>query len=1096
MASGSHYGGFFGRGYKIGFDWSSSRVGNENASNVTVVPYLYIKSGYSISSSASKSGTVTINGTNHNFNFTLGNVRGETWVRLSNGFTTKVGHNSDGSKSCTLKVSATLNLNLSGSQIGAVSDQATVTLDKFNLNSAPTMPTGITVNPNGGYIPENGTSITISWSKASDPDGNLSNHILDCCKNGTWMTWATLGKDTTSYTDTIPKGEGDTYQYRVIARDSAGLYSNHTNVSAKLTTNTLRGGSFSNAPSISDSTSSITMNFSGGSNTDGTAARYMCYSDDITIYNQTETTSGSQAITIYKSGSTPSGPYIRFDDLKNRFKNSNYNGRMHIGLRTGNGRGTYKYSSTTLSVDLRSNPLAPGAVTILQDSNSTAYKTHSGTGSKYFVPDGTNHIRFTYTAASDPLGGEIKYKLYQIYNGNVSLLADNVTGVEGYNFVPPKLSGNSTATLAFRVEAITSYGNQIYNGNVSLLADNVTGVEGYNFVPPKLSGNSTATLAFRVEAITSYGRSSSKDSAQITLHSYNGVSFSLGTITRTATDATVNITVKTTSSVPNINTVGTWSCNSKSGNLAASQSQQSFKVTGLTEGGTYTATVTYKDNTGWSSNGTYTATVTYKDNTGWSSNQTASISIGSLLPVVAITKEGLGVGGVEATSRRAANVKGSIYPQGSYNCNTVYNAMPEGLSLIDTGEAKNGAQYDYSTIMSVCHSDNRQFQLNVKNDGNNIAFRAAHVNNTGGSASGWSSWKELYHTGKKPTANDVGALPISGGTLTGNLSINGPILSNNDGSKRLKIQTAQGNLILGPNNADWCHFDTDRAKFWFSKPMYVQGEIYAGSGYNQRVYHQGFKPTPGDIGAAAANDPSITGNIVQTRSGYSWIYHINADIGSLNFAPRDSNGNSDWAKQFLIKRDGNVEISKNLNVKDIYMNRCWLYDIAQIRANGGFDIFASGTGINGGPLYMNGNATIKSVMSVSETPITYDLKRDSTIEAQSVLEGTIVVSGPLYMNGNATIKSVMSVSETPITYDLKRDSTIEAQSVLEGTIVVSTPEGLRMIPKIEKHNEEGQPQGVDLIEVISALKLENEKMKQENENIKQELAQIRQLLIK
>lgn len=928
MASGSHYGDFFGRGYKIGFDWSSSRVGNENASNVTVVPYLYIKSGYSISSSASKSGTVTINGTNHNFNFTLGNVRGETWVKLSNGFTTKVGHNSDGSKSCTLKVSATLNLNLSGSQIGAVSDQATVTLDKFNLNSAPTMPAGITVNPNGGYIPENGTSVTISWSKASDPDGNLSNHILDCCKNGTWMTWATLGKDTTSYTDTIPKGEGDTYQYRVIARDSAGLYSNHTNVSAKLTTNTLRGGSFSNAPSISDSTSSITMNFSGGSNTDGTAARYMCYSDDITIYNQTETTSGSQAITIYKSGSTPSGPYIRFDDLKNRFKNSNYNGRMHIGLRTGNGRGTYKYSSTTLSVDLRSNPLAPGAVTILQDSNSTAYKTHSGTGSKYFVPDGTNHIRFTYTAVSDPLGGEIKYKLYQIYNGNVSLLADNVTGVEGYNFVPPKLSGNSTATLAFRVEAITSY-----------------------------------------------GKSSSKDSAQITLHSYNGVSFSLGTITRTATDATVNITVKTTSSVPNINTVGTWSCNSKSGNLTTSQSQQSFKVTGLTEGGTYTTTVTYKDNT------------------GWSSNQTANVSIGSLLPVVAITKEGLGVGGVEATANAVLNVKGN-----SNFAGTIYmNGQPvmAGIERPVSGNWFRGTpSIGTNGVMEV---------------GKYIDF---HSSNT-----------TTADYDLRLSAEGTTLVSSNGLKSTGSMDSNGGFYC---GGTKAMIKTSNGGIDVGNTSVNTSICSKLVPTWWDGS-----------NGY--KIYTEGNKPTLGDIGAAAANDPSITGNIFQTRSGYSWIYHINADIGSLNFAPRNSDGNSDWSKQFLIKRDGDVEISKNLNVKDIYMNRCWLYDIAQIRANGGFDIFASGTGING---------------------------------------------GPLYMNGNATIKSVMSVSETPITYDLKRDSTIEAQSVLEATIVVSTPEGLRMIPKIEKHNEEGQPQGVDLIEVISALKLENEKMKEEINELK------------
>ena len=139
MASGSHYGGFFGGGYKIGFDWSSSRAGNENASNITVIPYLYIKSGYTISSSAQKSGTVNINGTNHNFNFTIGSVRGEAWVRLASGFTTKVGHNSDGCKTCNLKVSATLNLNLSGSQIGTVSADKNVVLDKYNLNSAPSL---------------------------------------------------------------------------------------------------------------------------------------------------------------------------------------------------------------------------------------------------------------------------------------------------------------------------------------------------------------------------------------------------------------------------------------------------------------------------------------------------------------------------------------------------------------------------------------------------------------------------------------------------------------------------------------------------------------------------------------------------------------------------------------------------------------------------------------------------------------------------------------------------------------------------------------------------------------------------------------------
>lgn len=202
---------------------------------------------------------------------------------------------------------------------------------------------------------------------------------------------------------------------------------------------------------------------------------------------------------------------------------------------------------------------------------------------------------------------------------------------------------------------------------------------------------------------------------------------------------------------------------------------------------------------------------------------------------------------------------------------------------------------------------------------------------------------------------------------------------------------------------------------------------------DKRVYHEGYKPTYSDVGALPMDSPCFTGNLVQSRSGYAWIYHINADLGSLNIAPRNADGNNDWAKQFLLKRDGDVQIAKNLTVKDVFMQRCWLYDVARINAGGNFDIHATGTGINGGPLYMNGNSTIKSVLSASELPIAYGMKRE--------LE-------------------------------------LETRSILEEVIVVSTTEGLRMIPKVETHNDEGRPQGVDLIEVISALKIENEKIKQ------------------
>ena len=246
--------------------------------------------------------------------------------------------------------------------------------------------------------------------------------------------------------------------------------------------------------------------------------------------------------------------------------------------------------------------------------------------------------------------------------------------------------------------------------------------------------------------------------------------------------------------------------------------------------------------------------------------------------------------------------------------------------------------------------------------------------------------------------------------------------------KSLIKNNAHGGVDVGDERFGTVLCSKEALKFWDGNEAY-------------NVFTEKNPPNSSQVGALPTDSPCFTGNMVQSRSGYAWIYHINADIGSLNIAPRN-NGSNDWSKQFLLKRDGDVEISKNLKVRDISMQRCWLYDVARINAGGNFDIWADGTGING---------------------------------------------GPLYMNGNSTIKSVMSASETPIIYDLRTDSHAEAESILDEALVVSTDYGLRMIPKIEKCNDEGQPQGVDIIEIISALKLENEKIKQELQEIKQML---------
>nr|WP_159465395.1 phage tail protein [Scandinavium goeteborgense] len=50
--------------------------------------------------------------------------------------------------------------------------------------------------------------------------------------------------------------------------------------------------------------------------------------------------------------------------------------------------------------------------------------------------------------------------------------------------------------------------------------------------------------------------------------------------------------------------------------------------------------------------------------------------------------------------------------------------------------------------------------------GNSFKFRTRN-----GDSKTWNAWYEFYHTGKKPTASDVKALPITGGTLTGDLYV-------------------------------------------------------------------------------------------------------------------------------------------------------------------------------------------------------------------------------------------------------------------------------------------------------------------------------------
>jgi len=91
------------------------------------------------------------------------------------------------------------------------------------------------------------------------------------------------------------------------------------------------------------------------------------------------------------------------------------------------------------------------------------------------------------------------------------------------------------------------------------------------------------------------------------------------------------------------------------------------------------------------------------------------------------------------------------------------------------------------------------------------------------SVGGWSMGQvtyALYHEGNKPTATDVGLSSLS-----------------QTPTKQLKVITSYGEMTIGPDNVNWCHLYTDRAKFYFNAPVHIVTGVYV---YGTNTYLEEF----------------------------------------------------------------------------------------------------------------------------------------------------------------------------------------------------------------------------------------------------------------
>lgn len=148
----------FRTGYALRIVWTvdSQSVANNTSTVTAKVQLVSLGSSYTINSSASKTGTLTINGTAYSFDFTAALSGSQTKTIFTK--TVTVAHGSDGSKSCTFSASAGINVTLSGTYYGTVSASGKGT---FNTIARATVPTVSATSVNMGE------SITINMPRAA-----------------------------------------------------------------------------------------------------------------------------------------------------------------------------------------------------------------------------------------------------------------------------------------------------------------------------------------------------------------------------------------------------------------------------------------------------------------------------------------------------------------------------------------------------------------------------------------------------------------------------------------------------------------------------------------------------------------------------------------------------------------------------------------------------------------------------------------------------------------------------------------------------------------------------------------------------------------
>lgn len=224
--SNSTHSTFGGGHYYIQIAWVATPNAAANTSSLTVSAIIgSYGSGYDISSSMAKTGSISVNGSvigNISTNPTIGSGESKT----IGSFTTTVAHDTNGNCTFSASVSYNINVTLSGSYVGNISTGGTWSLPQ--IITTPGAPPWATLSANGSTAKYRyGESFVVNYGVAS---GTVTGYetLMRCNPQGAgWQAWTT--------TLTWPQEFRAGTQYQAAVRAMNGSYASGWTYSNVLT---------------------------------------------------------------------------------------------------------------------------------------------------------------------------------------------------------------------------------------------------------------------------------------------------------------------------------------------------------------------------------------------------------------------------------------------------------------------------------------------------------------------------------------------------------------------------------------------------------------------------------------------------------------------------------------------------------------------------------------------------------------------------------------------------------------------------------------------------------------------------------------------